>query len=147
MGRGDVSVKKLNINITKAQLKSYSVTLEEGKPVISATVELLTEGGKAVTTYTAKTRQYDWESSVAFELPLNAIEPIVKLAKILEQAVVLSCRDSQMALGSGLEEDPIAEADLIVLTIPEATEKKIKVTIVANEDIDDKPIDLSEIPF
>lgn len=133
-------MKQLNINITKAQLKGYSVELEEGKPIISATVQLLTEGGLEVTTYTAST--HEWRSTNKFELPLAAIEPIVKLAKILEQEVVKHCRDSQLALSAGLPTDPIAEADLEMLALPVETKEPVVV-----EDINDEPIDLDDIPF
>jgi hypothetical protein len=136
-------MKKLNINITKAQLKSYTITLEDGKPVISATCELLTEGGKPVTTYTASTRKYDWEATTNFELPLAAIGPIVELARILEEITVQNCRDSQMALESGADEDPIKPEDLTFLTLPANNTSDDD----EEEDIDDKPIDLSEIPF
>lgn len=149
-------MKKLSINITKAQLKSYTVTLEEGKPVVSATVDLLTEGGQQVTTYTASTRKYDWETTSDFELPMEAIIPIVDLAKVLEQAVVKKCRDSQMALGSGIEEtDPISVDDVAALTLPaevlDLTEDSDDYANPNTRDkdlkIDDKPIDLSEVPF
>lgn len=142
-------MKKLNINITKAQLKSYTVELKEGKPVVNATVELLTEGGTPVTTYSVYTD--GWNEATKFELPMAAILPIVELAKLLEAAVVTKCRDSQLALGSGITEtDPIVEddftdfplADDTYITIPERTVK-----LESIEEIDDKPIDLSEIPF
>lgn len=131
-------MKKLDINITKAQLKSYTVELKEGKPTINATIELLTAGGMSVTTYTVYTDS--WSDKNKFELPLAAISPIVELAKVLEDAVVAKCRDSQMALGDGVDADPIEAEDLAILTLP----SKVQEDII---DIDDKPIDLSEIPF
>jgi hypothetical protein len=141
-------VKKLNINITKAQLKSYTVELKEGKPVVNATVELLTEGGTPVTTYSVYTD--GWNDANKFELPMAAILPIVELAKLLENAVVTKCRDSQLALGSGIvDTDPIKEDDFVALiedsddfANPATRDRDIIVI-----DQDDKPIDLSEIPF
>jgi len=134
-------VKQLNINITKANLKSYTVELEDGKPVISATVNLLTEGGMEVTTYTASTREW-YNDNSKFELPLAAIQPIIDLAKVLEDVVVTKCRDSQLALSYKVDTEPIKEQDLVALVIPEKLG-------IANDldEIDDKPIDLSDIPF
>lgn len=130
-------MRQLNINITKATLKSYTVELEEGKPVVSATINLLTEGGMEVTTYTVSTQSW-YSDKNKFELPIEAIVPIVKLAKILENATVTKCRDSQMALTSGLPTDPIVAADLEALALPETVEREV---------VDDEEIDLSEIPF
>lgn len=130
-------MKTLSINITKAQLKSYTVELKEGKPVVSATIELLTEGGTAVTTYTVSTESW-YSDKNKFELPMAAISPIVELAKVLEQVTVAKCRDSQLALGSGVDQDPINVDDVAKLTLPAEVVKSIE---------DNKPIDLSEIPF
>lgn len=133
-------MKKLEINISKACLKSYTVELKEGKPEVSATIELLTEGGMAVTTYTVSTDS--WQDKNKFELPMSAIMPIIDLAKVLESVTVQKCRDSQLALGSGVETDPITKESFDTeLVIPERT-----VTLTPIEP-DDKPIDLSEIPF
>lgn len=132
-------MKQLNINITKAQLKSYTVELKDGKPEVSATIELYTSGGMAVTTYTVATDS--WNDKSKFELPMNAIMPIVELAKALEAVTVQKCRDSQLALGSGVSTDPIQEADLKRLTLTDTIPTPDPI------DFDDKPIDLSEIPF
>ena len=134
-------MKQLNINITKARLKSYTVELKEGKPVVSAIIDLLTEGGMEVTTYTVSTESW-YSDKNKFDLPLQAIAPIIKLAKVLEDTVVDKCRDSQLALSAGLPTDPIQEADLEALALPEPKEAE-----VVEDEIDDKPIDLSEIPF
>lgn len=131
-------MKQLNINITKAKLKSYTVELKEGKPVVSATIDLLTEGGMEVTTYTVSTESW-YSDKNKFELPLAAIAPIIKLAQVLEDTVVDKCRDSQLALTDGMPTAPITEADLEALAIP--------ADIVEKEETEDKPIDLSEIPF
>lgn len=91
-------MKKLDINISKAQLKSYTVELAEGKPCVSATIELLTEGGKSITSYTVSTNA--WQDKDKFNLPTEAIMPIVSLAEILEGIVVRHCRDSQLGLAA-----------------------------------------------
>lgn len=133
-------MKQLNINITKAQLKSYTVELKDGKPEVSATIELYTEGGMAVTTYTVATDS--WNDKNKFDLPIAAIAPIIDLAKALESVTVNKCRDSQLALTSGIPTDPIQEQDLTPLTLSDT------ITISEPiENLDDKPIDLTEIPF
>lgn len=135
-------MKKLDIAITKAVLQSYTVELKEGKPTISATIELMTEGGMAVTTYRVATDA--WEKKDQFELPLSAIPPIVELAEILEGVVVRHCRDRQLALAATVDEMPIQPEDLEPITIGVGEPTKIDIVI---DDVDDKPIDLSEIPF
>ena len=64
-------MKQLSINITKAQLKSYTVELKEGKPEVSATIELYTSGGMAVTTYTVATDSWNDRSKFLSKLPIR----------------------------------------------------------------------------
>ena len=138
-------MKKLDINITQATLKSYAVELKEGKPEVSATIELLTAGGMAVTTYSVATDS--WMDKNKFELPMEAILPIIELARVLENVTVNKCRDSQLALGSGIDTDPIKETDFVDTT-PDSDDYANPAT--RDKDIiieDDKQIDLSEIPF
>lgn len=93
-------MKQLNISITKAALKSFDVSIDDkGKPNISATINLMTDGGKVITTYTISTNS--WTEKNKFDLPLDAIEPMARLARILEGVVVRHCNDSQKGLGSG----------------------------------------------
>ena len=89
-------MKKININITKAQIISYTVSLNENKPEVSATVGLFTEGGKLITNYSVSTNS--WNDENKFELPFTTIEPIVSIMKELEVVVVKHCKDSQLAL-------------------------------------------------
>lgn len=105
-------MKQLNINITKAQLKNYTVELKEGRPVVNATIELLTEGGMPVTTYSVYTDA--WDEKNKFELPIQAMSPIIELAKALEDVVIDKCRDAQRALGMGniKEDGPIDLSDV-----------------------------------
>lgn len=138
-----MKVKKLDIAITKATLQSYTVELKEGKPTISATIELMTEGGMSVTTYRVATDA--WEKKDQFELPMSAIPPIVELAEILEGVVVRHCRDRQQALTATVEEMPIKPEDLEPIVL--GSGETVDIVIDDIEDIDDKPIDLSEIPF
>lgn len=88
-------MKKLDINITKAQLVSFGVELKEGQPEVNVTIALLTEGGKIITTYTIYTEK--WHSQ-KFDLPVEAMPLIGDIARILEGVAVRHCRDSQKAL-------------------------------------------------
>lgn len=104
-------MKKLEINITKAALKSFTVSVDGEQPSISATIALLTDGGKAITSYTISTTS--WQEKDKFELPMNAIKPMAELAKILEGVVVRHCQDSQLALASGeVDDTPINLDDI-----------------------------------
>lgn len=91
-------MKKLDINITKAQLESFSLTLNE-KPVINASLGLYTEGGKKITTYAASSNA--WDETKKLEIPLEAHALLAKAAKLIEASIVKHCRDSQGMLGSG----------------------------------------------
>lgn len=120
-------MKKLEINITKAALKSFSVELKDGKPEVTASIALLTEGGKQITEYSIGTDS--WQDDNKFELPVECVMPIVTLARQLEFVVTKHCRDSQLALPAYTptfsKDNPIEE--------------------VITED--DQPIDLSDLPF
>ncbi len=91
-------MKKLNIEITKAQLTGYTVTFnEDGLPNVSASIALLTENLKEVTTHTISTNS--WRDEDKFELPLGMITPMQKIAVALEEVIVNHMRDSQLKLG------------------------------------------------
>ena len=89
-------MKKLNINITKAQILSFNVELKEKKPEVSATIGLFTEGGKKITDYFISTSA--WDDDNKFELPSNLIIPILAIMKELEVVVVNHCRNNQLLL-------------------------------------------------
>lgn len=126
-------MKKIDIQITKAALKSFRVELNEKKPVVHASIALLTEGGKQITDYSISTDS--WQDENKFELPIECIAPIVKLAQQLEAIVTKHCRDSQLALP--------AQA-MTIDDIP-TVEKVAALPVVEN--IDDTPINLDDIPF
>ena len=90
-------MKKLAINITKAQLTSFEVTLKDSLPAVSATITLLTAGGKPITSYTVGTNH--WQDENKIDLPDDIVAPIVKAVEILETVVVRHCRDHQKAIG------------------------------------------------
>lgn len=124
-------MKKLEINITQAALKSFSVSMptESGaEPVVSATISLLTDGGKEITTYSISTES--WQEKDRFTLPMNAYMPLSEIAKILEGVVVRHCRDGQKGITANSE------------STEEATDDPVEIV-----DIDDAPIDLSKIKF
>lgn len=88
-------MKKIKINITKAQLKRFSIEFLD-KIEITATIELLTSENKKITEYTIYTNTYLDENK--FDLPLESIQPIRELSKILETVVVLHCNRGQKML-------------------------------------------------
>ena len=89
-------MKKLNIEITQAKLVSFAVQLKEDEPVVSATISLMTAGGKEITDYTIYSKYYNKDQQ--FDLPMTAIMPIRKIMDILEAAVVKHCNSNVAAL-------------------------------------------------
>lgn len=99
-------MKKLDISITKAQLTSFTIQAEEGQPVVSVSLSLMTSGGKQVTTFSADNRS--WRDN-PLELPVAALPLIGELARMLEGSAVRNCRDDQKALAAPapVNNDPI----------------------------------------
>lgn len=126
---------KLNIRITKANLVSFGVELKQGKPEVNATIALLTDGGKVVTTYSIYTD--DWHSD-NFDLPIEAMPLIGDLARILEGVAVRHCNDSQLALPPSSK-----------MASVEVNRDVKKDELITAEDIskNEKPINLDDIPF
>lgn len=89
-------MKKLEIAITKAQLKSFTCEIDDGELVVRTTIGLYTDGGKPITDYTISTR--GWNEDSKFELPLSCIQPIHAIAKSLEHVVTAHCQDNLLAL-------------------------------------------------
>lgn len=73
-------MRKLNIEITKAQITGFSVQLEEKKPEVTVSIALMTAGGKEITNYAVSTNS--WSSDKQFDLPVGAIQPIWSLCLI-----------------------------------------------------------------
>lgn len=136
-------MKKLEINITKAALKSFSVELADEKPVVTASIALLTDGGKMITDYTISTES--WRGDNKFELPVTCIAPIIALAKELEAVVVKHCRDSQLALPA--PELTIDDIPTIVKPIPATPEEIDEINDKVMDDLENAPINLDDIPF
>jgi len=92
-------MKKLSIAITKASLQSFSVSLnEDGTYRVEATIGLMTDGGRKITSYTIYTQH--WNKEQEFELPLTCISPIREMAKELEGVVTKHCQDSVLQLSA-----------------------------------------------
>ena len=79
----------INIEITKAVLKQYTVTLtDDGLPSVEATIALLTTKDKKISTFTVGTDSW---RDVHFDLTSPMIPPIVQIAKQLEEIVTREC--------------------------------------------------------
>lgn len=90
------NMKDLKINITKATIEQFTVTLGEDKPEISASIALRTEGGKKITSYSISTDSYNEVNK--FELPNEMLMPIMLIAQELENIVVGHCKTNQKLL-------------------------------------------------
>lgn len=89
-------MRKINIEITKAVLKTFSVEFDEDNTLqLSATLGLLTEGGEQVSSYCLNTRSYYTNK---FNLPLEVIEPIFKIAEQIEIIATRQCSSHHEAL-------------------------------------------------
>jgi hypothetical protein len=132
-------MKKLDISITKAMLTSFGVELKEGKPEVHVTIALMTEGGKAITTYTIYTD--DWHSD-KFVLPVEAMPLIGDIARILEGVAVRHCRDSQLALPAPKKKSKV---DTVIADQFDGEIEPQKVDLSGG--LGDQPINLDDIPF
>lgn len=88
-------MREIQINISAAKIKSFSVTLNEDLPDVSATIGLYS-GAKKISEFSLCTAQY--YGSINFELPAKMVPPIVKLAGQLEEILTLECSRSLGAL-------------------------------------------------
>jgi len=89
-------MRKINIEITKAQIVSFSVELKKAKPEVTATIGLYTAGGKQITTYSIMTNH--WEKEQTFNLPPELISPIISIMESLEKVIVKKCKNSALLL-------------------------------------------------
>ncbi len=92
-------MKKLNITISKAQIVSFSVELQEDKPKVSATIALLTAGDNVISTYGISTDA--WNDKNKFELPVSMVGPILEIMHDLEPIVVKHCMGEHLRLKTG----------------------------------------------
>ena len=96
-------MKKLNINITKAQILSFRVELADGQPEVSCTIGLFTDGGKKISDYSVSTNS--WQDENKFELPIELLPMIGDTMRILEGVVVRHAREGQLALKAPSPDD------------------------------------------
>ena len=89
-------MESIDISIKKAKIHGYQVTLGDNIPNVSATIQLLTEGGKEITSYSISTDH--WQSNLKFELPLGMVGPIVDIARQLEAIVSKHCQNSALGI-------------------------------------------------
>lgn len=126
-------MKKLQINITKAQLTSFEVKLEDGKPVVNVTIALLNEMNEVITSYTIFSDE--WHSK-KFDLPIEAMPLIGSLATIFEGVAVRHCQAGQKALSAPV---PATEEEIDAINDQVLTN--------ASAPADSTVINLSEVPF
>lgn len=89
-------MKKIDIKITKATITGFTVTLKEDKPDVSATISLLTAGGKTITSYNVSTDA--WNEVNKFILPPEMIFPILEISNKLEEIVTGHCKQQNKLL-------------------------------------------------
>ena len=98
-------MRSLDIEITKAQLVRFGVEIKDDKPVVNATLALLTEQGRKITEYAISTNS--WNKDTKFDFPIEAVEPIKEIISILERVATRHCKDQNLALPEGeKKEDP-----------------------------------------
>ena len=92
-------MRKINIEITKARLSSFTATFEEdGESEVlnlSASLDLMTEGGEKISPYSLNTKSYYGNT---FNLPVNVITPIFDIAKEIELVATRQCRSHHLEL-------------------------------------------------
>lgn len=101
--------REIRIEITRARLVSFSVTLKDGMPDVSATIELLTPTGKRVASYSLQTDH--WQKDLKFDVPMTALPHIREISNDLERVVIAHCLGSlkqlpPMAVEEGSEDVP-----------------------------------------
>lgn len=89
-------MREIKISITKAHIRSYSVDLQGDFPVVTATIDLRTDGGKSIATYSIASDH--WEKDLKFDLPVSMVFPIKDIAAQLEEIVARHCEYSTLRL-------------------------------------------------
>ena len=104
-------MKKIDVQITKAQIESFSVALEDNLPLVNATIALYTAGSKRISSYSISSRSYHTSK---FELPLEMIDPIMKIARRLEAIVTMECNKSMSMIEVKPDVPPKKEEPVVV---------------------------------
>jgi len=89
-------MREIQISITKARITRFEVVMEKDLPRVTATIDLLTAGGKSISSYSISSDH--WQSEMKFELPPDMIFPIREIADRLESIVREHCENSVMRL-------------------------------------------------
>ena len=83
-------MRNLNIRITKAKIKSFSVEFREDyEPIVNVSIELLSDNDEAITTYSIS----NYYGMNKFEVPINLTEPIVKMLDEFEKIASEHCNN------------------------------------------------------
>ncbi len=93
-------MRKLDIQITKAAITGFSVDFgqEQDKVSVTATISLITEYGKHITSYSI--RSDSWSEDDKFDVPYSIIDSIKSIASDLEKIVSKHCQEGQLMLKS-----------------------------------------------
>ena len=90
-------MKNIKIEITKARLESFTVSVgEDGELNVHTTIGLYTEQDKKISSFSLSSDS--WNDSSKFEIPLKSFEPIREIIDELETLTTLKCRDGQKLL-------------------------------------------------
>ena len=95
-------MQKINIEITKAQIKSYDVSFPQDwwTPNVSVSVGLFTANWKEISTFNISTSS---RSDNKFDLEPSILEPIYWVAKHLEAVATRHCSASIWILPQNVE--------------------------------------------
>ncbi len=112
-------MRQIDVQITKGQIESFHVTMEDNLPEVSATVALFTADNKKITTFSISTQKW---CEPKFELPIEMIDPILAIAERLERIVIMECnrklqrieapKESTAPSAQAIKEDEAAAADI-----------------------------------
>ena len=105
-------MKEIKINITKARIRGFTVAMNDPTfPSVSATIDLLTDGGKIISTYEISSNH--WLPEKKFDLPIDMIFPLGQIASQLERIVTEHCEYSTLRIvGPAMENAIPAESDV-----------------------------------
>lgn len=80
-------MRKIDINVNKAVIRSFNITLDEETPTVSASVGLYS-GEKRIASFSISTDRWH---DVRFDLPATMVAPIMKIADELERILTDKC--------------------------------------------------------
>lgn len=91
-------MKRIDISINQAKIESFDVTLDGERPRVCASIGLYA-GTKRISSFSIDTGS--WDNNRKFELPVKMVAPILKIAKQLEEIVMLHCNSALGRLTDG----------------------------------------------